>query len=437
MAVDYTKVFTVIGSYVARANEYLVDLGAYTTGKTAIESVLATQGLVRLDDDLSDEIRDSQDDITAHINGMIERASEVLIDDTLIGANFSFGQSPNLDIVFPALIRDMNNNDKNVTANVSTVGAVTYTTENATVGKLISGTKLDGVTAPGDRYPAQLEYNGLTTQLTPTSETLTFTCTADSEGSATRGSETFEITGTGPSSDPYSVDGENVGNLGTITVIDNRGGEFLSNPSFDDWTAGVPDGWTDEGGAGTFVEGTSPVYGTSSCLKTVQNNLALRVVQTIPNELFERRKSYFFSVWAAKDTDVASDQTIAVLLEDDAGPFGSVNITPTSTAWTNYTIQFSPPIEITGDITLSLAALTLANTNDAVLIDNLVIVPCEYFSGVAFAITSGPDKFLLGDEIIVTISNNNAGVFQTFFRKAFGIQLPTDATPTISDALVA
>lgn len=439
MAVDYTKLFTIIGSFTARVNEYLTDMNAYPTGQGVIESVLAAQDAIRFDDGLIEQIKEFQGDITGHIDAFISRVSDVLTDDELIGANFSFGQSPTLDLVFPALLKDMNDNDKNITANVTTVGAVTYVSENAAVGKLMVGTKLDGVTSPGEGYSAQLEYNGLSTQLIPTSETLTFTCISDSEGSATRGSEVFEITGTGEASAAYSPNGENVGNLGTITAIDNQGTTFLANASFDSWTAGEPDSWTNEGDAGTYTEGPNSVYGDGSCIKTVQADDTFRLSQTISNSLFTRRKSYFVSIWAAKDTDVASDESITIVFEDDIGAFNTLTFSPTTTNWVNYTFQINPPIEITGDVvvTISSGFGVLDATNDPVLIDNLVIVPCEYFAGAAFAITSGPDKFLLGDQIIVTISNNNAGVFQTFFRKAFGIQLPTDATPTISDSLVA
>ena len=437
MAVDYTKVFTVIGKYVDKVIDYYGQIATYTSDKSAIESMLATESLVRLGDGLTDMYDGFKQETSSNIEELISRISDVLTDETLIGANFSFGQAPSLEAAFEALLHDMSLNDKNVTANVATVGSVTYVTTNSLVGKLISGTTLDGVTPPLAGAQPILDYYTKTSQLTPTSETLTFRCIADSEsGNVAQGSEVFEITGTGGASSGYSPEGENSGNLGTTTVIDNSN-TILSNGSFDSWTAGEPDSWTNTGDAGTYVEGTVNIYGDFSSLKTVQADGELFLAQTMSANLFERRRAYFLSLWAAKDTDVGTDETITVLLADGAGTFNSMTVNPSTTAWTNYKLQFVPPIEITGDVTISIATGVLDVANDPVLIDNVVIAPCEYFEGAAFAITAGPEKFLLNDQLIVGVSNTDAGKFQTYFRKAHKIQLSTDATPTISDSLVA
>jgi hypothetical protein len=437
MAVDYTKVFTVLGSYVDKVRDYYGYVATYGTDRTAIEGILSAQSLVRLENELTEEYEDFKGAISEQIDVLIDRCSTVLTDETLIGANFSFGTSPSLDIVFPALIHDMATNDKNVVASVSGVGSITYDTVNSTVGVLTIGTKLDGVTPPMAGALAIPDYAGLTTQLTPDSETITFTCIQDSESGGTRGAEIFEITGTGPSSTPYSPDGESIGSLGSIQVSDLGNSSGLVNGSFDIWDATGPTGWTID--AGTievdFDEHSEVVYGTDSSFRTIQANGSFSISQVLNKDAFTRLKAYWFGAWAAKDTDVESDQAIDVDISDDNGTITGFTLTPTTTSWEHTATQFVIPAEIVGDLVLTISA-ALPDTNDAVVIDKVTITECEYHAGLAFAIFSGPDKFLTGDKISVPISNNVAGKFQSFFRKAYKVQLPTDATPTISDALV-
>lgn len=436
MAVDYTKVFTVIGSNIDKANDYYAYVSVFTSDQAALETILSAQSLVRLEGDLVDDYVGLKNDVSSWTSIFIGRVSTVLTDETLIGANFSFGASPSLNEVFPLLIADMVSGDKNVTANTATVGSVTKVCTNTPVGTLLLGTKLDGVTPPMEGAIAIPSYAGVVSQLTPTSETLTFTCIADSEGTTERGSEVFEITGTGAGSDGFSPDGENIGNLGNITCIDNLASTYLSNASFDNWTDPDFDDWENVGDGYTYTRGTTVVYGTGSSFKTNQADGELHLIQAIANTLFVRRKSYWLSVWAAKDTDVASDQTVTISVRDDTAYFASMSVNPTSTAWTNYKMQFVIPTEVTGDVIVEISTGILSIANDALLLDNMVIVPCDYYAGISIAVSSGPEKFLIGDQLKVTISNDNAGKFQTFFRKAFKIQLPTDATPTISDSLV-
>ena len=439
MSVDYTKVFTVIGKHGDKINDYYSYIATYTSDQAAIETILSAQSLVRLEEDLVDEYQSFKNDITSQIDVLIERVSTVLTDEQLIGANFSFGQSPTLQLVFPALIHDMTENDKNVAANAATVGSITYDTENADIGVLIAGTKLDGVTPPTQGALAILDYAGLTSQLTPTSETLTFTCISDSEHGTPEGSELFEITGVGPAGEGYDVSGESSGRVGTIAVVDGQAGIFVTNSSFDTWTSGEPDGWTvTDGDTGVdFEEGGNYIGTTGASLKFLIGGGRTQLTQILSSTTLERNKAYFINFWMAKDDDTGGDEDIQVVVRDSNGDYVNITATVTGTAWTNYSGQFVVPSQVTGDIELLIDSEDFTGLGDAVFLDKLVISPCEYFEGVAFAITTGLDKFLIGDTISIPLSNNDAGKFQTLFRKAFKIQLPVDGTPSISDSLYA
>lgn len=439
MAVDYTKVFTVIGCYVDKINDYYSYIATYTSDQTAIETILSAQSLVRLEDDLVDVYADYKSGITDDIQSLISRVTTVLTDDTLIGQNFSFGQSPSLTVVWPALIKEMSTTDKNVKANTATVGSATYTTTNAAAGKIATGTKLDAVTAPTAGGPAIASYYNVTSQLTPTSETLTLTCVSDSLPNGTVGAETFQITGTGAGSGGYDPSGENAGTLGTITVLDSQVGSYLSNAGFDSWTSGALDTWTQEDGtAGVDYESSaSSMQGTGYAFKTIQTGNTFAIAQTVDSSVFTLGKSYFFGVWAAKSIDTLADQGLTLTLTTSAGAT-TISFAPPTTSWGFYYTQvLIPTSEISDNVEIRLESSgVLDAANNPVLVDNIILAPCEYFEGIAIGVANGPDRFVVGDTISFAISNSDAGKFQTAFRKMYGVQLPTDATPTISDSLV-
>lgn len=439
MAVDYTKVFTVIGSYIDKINDYYSYIAIFDSDKDDIDTILADQSLVRLESDLPDIYNSFKSDVSSWTSNLISKITTVLTDNTLIGANFAFGTDPSLDIVWPALIHDMNENSESVDSSVSTIGAITYDGTNASIGTLVVGTLLDGVTPPIDGAPAIKNYSGLATQLTPDSETLVFTCTSDSENGATRGSETFEITGTLAGSDPFSPGGQNIGNLGSIQVADNNGSQYLSNGSFDSWTSD-PDSWNIANGTldTEFLKSSENLQGSGNgfSFQTLQSDTALEISQELSNNSFIRSRGYFLSIWAQKDQDLGGDQSLDLtLVATDVADLVTLTIQPTTTAWQQFSAQFIAPVTI-DELILTISTNLLDSANDAIRIDQLVITPCEYHSGVAVAIFGGPDKFLIGDTISLPLSNDSDGAFQAFFRKAFSIQLPTSNSPTIIENLV-
>ena len=104
----------------------------------------------------------------------------------------------------------------------------------------------------------------------------------------------------------------------------------------------------------------------------------------------------------------------------------------------SYTIQsfyINMPADIPSDLKLVVKVTGTLTTDARVLIDNMAFGPVTYFAGSHVVLSSGPDKWLVGDKISWTVANNDAGVIQSFFRKAYGLQLPSHASPTIADAL--
>ena len=95
------------------------------------------------------------------------------------------------------------------------------------------------------------------------------------------------------------------------------------------------------------------------------------------------------------------------------------------------------PTDIPSDLKLVVKVTGTDTATARVLIDNIAFGPVTYFGGTHVVLSSGTDKWLVGDKVTWTVANNNAGVIQTFFRKAFRLQLPSSASPTIADSLAS
>lgn len=442
MSVDYTKVFTIIGNPIARNNDYFAFLSTFDTDQTATESLLDAQNEVRLVDGLEDVYSSLRDDVVGWTSLFIDRVAGVLTDYELVTSQFTFGNTPGVQEVLKRLIKDMNDETKLFVPSVSTVGSITKDTTNTTAGELVIKTKLDGVSPPLDGAIANPEYFGLTTQLVPDAETITLTCVSDSENGAQRGSERFEITGIGPKSSPYSILGEHIGNAGQIVVADNGVSSFLSNASFDDWSGSpeTPTGWTfaDEADAVSPTDFTKnsglTVSGTGYALELIGHDKSFDMIMPLPASTFQRLGSYIVSVWARKKTDAGTDMSLTLSVSSSSS-LGDLTINPSTTDWRLFSMQILVPIEIGDEFFLEISG-SLVTGNDNLLLDQIVITPVTYLAGVGIAVFGGPEKFLIGDSFTFDLSNGNEGVFQTFFRKAFAVQLPTDASETIDDALV-
>ena len=439
MAINYPKLFTIIGKYVDKVNDYYAQIATYTSDQAAIETTLAAESAVWLEGSLPEIYNDFKNGVTDNISELINKVTEILLDQTLVGQHLSTGQSPILESVFKQLMTDWTETAVSVKNNTCSVGSVTVETTNDNSLDVAVSTTLDGVTDPGSNLLSYRAYSGKMSELAPTNETIRITCTADSEsGGLAQGSEQFQITGTGAESSGYSPTSENVGVLGSITPVESSPNLIL-NGSFDSWTGDVLNNWVDDGsGATPNNVSTTPIYGSGLAMMTVQDGTSLDLHQTISAGSFKRDKAYCLSVWLAKDADAYSDQQINIIAWVNGYPTTVINQTPSETTFRHFTGMVVIPPELTDDVTISITSGsgTLNAGNDPVIIDNLTLTEARYVAGVAVCLSCGPNKILREDYAEFTVANDNAGKFQTFFRKAYGVQLPSSASPTISDSLV-
>lgn len=452
MAISYTTVFTVVGKYVKKINNYLTEVATLTTDQGDITTILTSQSVVRLNDGLGEVYDEFRSNVIGWINALIGRTADVITDPVLVTDQLPFGTTPDIQTTLATLIQDMAVNDKNVTTSTMTTGSVSKTSTNAHVGDLVLGTLLDGVNPPMSGATPNIAYSGLTSLMYPDDETITATCIVDSEHGSALGGEQFSIAGTGQQTPAYSVGGENLGQGPTVTVGDLSQQVYGTNFNLDSYgTDHLPVGWTDGGGGGVagtdygspddlglayadLFGNTDTTIGSSLIGKNTGNAMVL--LQTLNTNLFERNRAYFLSFWCKRHSNAGTAPHVTVEIDGNSSSLLSVVASPSSTAnWTHYNGQFIIPEQLT-DLSITISS-TLDAGEDIIQIDQIVITPAVYVAGVALAIFQGPTKFIQGDKFVFELSNDNAGKFLTYFRRAFLVQLPIDATPTISDSLVA
>ena len=95
------------------------------------------------------------------------------------------------------------------------------------------------------------------------------------------------------------------------------------------------------------------------------------------------------------------------------------------------------PTEIPSDFKLVINMTNTLTSAKTVSIDALNFGPVEYHGGINAVVISGAGKFRKDDNFTFSVTNNDSGVFQTFFRKGIGIQLPSAGSPSIADSLAS
>ena len=108
-----------------------------------------------------------------------------------------------------------------------------------------------------------------------------------------------------------------------------------------------------------------------------------------------------------------------------------------ATGWTLKHFYINMPNDIPSDLKLSIDVKSGLTNAKTVIIDQVMVGPVVYNGGVNAVVVMGAGVFRKNDTFSFSLSNNNSGVFQTFFRKGLGLQLPSAASPTIADSLAS
>jgi hypothetical protein len=311
-------------------------------------------------------------------------------------------------------------------------------------------------------------------------ETFTFACTRDATSGALVNQETFLATGLASVGDPlnWAWPGGSGSSL-NLTVVDSTGnnqkGNLLVNSDFEAFTtANTADNWNlDTGVPGTqiFSGGSLNSYTGTNCLQFTGDVGGTKTAVTqsfgvAPTTIVNGGGTLFFpapltlyilngwlKVSATPLAGVAEfalvDGTGTILNDSQGNPnsFTKALTTVTGT-YTNVFGAFCTPSTLPPTTDLRIRLSTAIDSGTSVFFDHFSLAKASsfYTYGPMASVFSAKVAPLKGDSWTVALSNTMGG-FQKAFQRLFSIgtlnyqgaplQLPSSATPTISDSLIS
>ena len=307
-------------------------------------------------------------------------------------------------------------------------------------GTILVTDVLDGVNSPGIvggvRMMPHGKYRGVASRLAPPGETMRFRVTADAfQDGVAEGAEVISWEGRS-ASEIHTVTGEGAGLIGSFSPINSSG--LIENGSFEDVENGTePVGW--DVSSTTYVQsvtGGTPYHGSRELLLAAPTSsppASISASLVLPKEQFVANAGYCVSLAVKKEAAISGDFYIRV----EGTSFSALYSCSNSGVETSYQIRsvfFNMPDPIPADLKLIIEHLT-PGVGNRLHIDDVAIGPITYGAGIGVAAVRGSTPFLRGHRYTLTIPNYTPGLFQEFFRKVFGVQLPTSTSPGIADSL--
>lgn len=440
MAIDYTDLFTLIGKAIKACNYYQSTFATMKSNNESLFQEIADQNLDYLGDGLANAASSHISGLSAGCSFYVNKVSEILLDPTLVTTHLAI-VNPTLQNVLPALYKDMNLNDQFVLESLTTVGTPSFT--GIGTGSLHTELFLDDISSPVSnpaasnmKYFTNLGANNNTTQLGIVDTVYCLCSSADSEGT-----EQFTLFGNNAVA-PFSEYTESLGGSISIQTTDEL--NLLTNAGFETYSGGFT-GWTIVDAGGTLSQETSLMYRGASAAKivTLANADTVTFTQELATSL-TRGRGYiagirFKSISAEAANNLAG--TISLRDADNNQIVGAdvANVSISTTNWQIAKALLVVPVTIDPDEVLSLqfSLSPTADGVDGIVFDDAFLVPATYFNGIAFALQNGATRFRTGDIFSAAVTRSSPGVFQEFFRKAYGVQLASEGSgdETLPDSL--
>lgn len=357
--------------------------------------------------------------------------------------------------VITKLIPQMIADSETVLKSTVTLGSATAAAANTGNGTVLTTTILDGVTSPGagaiGNYAAHADYKGVLSQLAVASETMRLECVSDSfSGSVSEGAELWNWTGR-KADVAHGFESQGSGDIGSLTTLHGMTA-ILLNADFESWTGSAADSWTLVSGTwGTHLaEETTlaDVYHGDSALKLTGDGstASIEISQAVTNAKVTGGKMYCVSARIRGATGLAAGDLL-IQFEGtgySAGSSEKISLDNSALAAIDsaYSLQHFfviMPDVIPSDFALVIRYNGTPENAKEIHIDDLAFNAVTYGGGVGIAIVRGSTPWVAADRLTFTVTNDEDGVFQTFFRDAFGYQLPSDdsGSETIADSLIA
>lgn len=235
--------------------------------------------------------------------------------------------------------------------------------------------------------------------------------------------------------------------------ISGTAANALVNSNFETW-GGTSNGftsWTATTGTYDTTIGSSVGYtGTYALAITGNNSQLTKVYQTLRSPtvagIVRPLTKYALAFWS-KVSAVPSGGVLRVAIKDAIGGtiLGSISVTLSgeTTNWALHSTTFNTPLVFPATIVAVIELTTALENAKVVSIDNVVLTQMvQHQNGPYMAIIPGSVNFLRGDKFTITTTNDRAGKFQEWFNRCFnmdklGYMLPSSASPTIPDSLIA
>lgn len=434
MSLDYTSLFTTLGILVKHSNLLAADGVNLAADQNEIEEVFEAENQPDKVYPLSGALAGLAQSHWG-LRETIAQTFEARLTDVVTVINELNLPSTSTDAVLAAIVRQMAIDGKSVNASVVTVGSVTAASENTGTGTVIVSTILDGVNSPGSGLITFPELSGQASQLSR-SETVTIRITDDSyaDGRTTH-RERAECHGDLPGTSLWAMPEGGSGQgpiLGTTLA-----GNLLTNGDLQSFASNVPTGWNVVSGtAGTHfaLETTQVDLGDASLEFTVGNASLAQFVSLTPDALYLLAIRY-----KAASTTTSGKKLICRFAGTgySPGPGDKIEITGDNfaTSWTDAYVWTVVPRVLPGDLRVVIESSGTLDVN--VWVDSVQVVSPTWHNGVAIALLPGSTPFVRGDSWTFTLANDGGGLFQEFFRKRWGMQLPSkaDGSETIDDDL--
>ena len=453
MAVNYNNLFTDVGAFIKALNT----LRAISLSGGAIQTELANLDTKLVSTDREDVLSGTQEIYEGYKNNVISwtgdnvaKINERLTHRSTVLEELSgLGGASDVTSVLLELYRVMIDASQDVDASAITLGSPAADGGNSGNATILADKVLDGVNIPADGGFANPEWNGKNSEIA-ISETMSITCTADEDTDGlTLGEEQFIIEGLpAPASGPFGWETEGSGTSKEIATLNSH--QIISNKDFESWDTNVPESWDlDAGVAGTHViqETTAAdVYRGDSALKFVgDGSLAtIKISQTLPLRILVPKQRYCLSCFV-EGTASTSAGVLTIQFESPSGGYtagGTEKITMDAAALAAQTsygeehFWLNAPATIPDDLELVITITGTLTSAKIVRVDSLAFGPVEWANGVNFSVVSGANQNVRGDRYTVAVTNDDAGIFQQYFRKQYKFQMPsgTDGSETQADS---
>lgn len=308
-------------------------------------------------------------------------------------------------------------------------------------------------------------------------ETILLTCSSDSYiGGSIIGNEGFTVNGTGSQSNYFAFDWPLGSDASTgVNAIDgntnNGSGNLLNKSGFNNWTSNVPDNWslvTGTAGTNIIQENTIVYDGTSSVAITGDAGGTLTQIRQTLNasagstSTLDELSQYSFNMWVRRDGTAAAagvitvdlyDITNSAIMQDANGTNNSftIDLTALTTSYVAYSGVFRTPARLPASYGVRIRLSTALTNGRTIYFDKASLGEMTkiYISGPYIAVHAGSTAFIQGDYGTCAITNSRGSggtldTFQTLFTRLFPnemlgseLVLPSSATPSISDGLIA